>query len=133
MNKQSIFEESILDNLFDVEDEEMGTAQNQSSDLEELLAKALSPFYREYLINTYRDLISESIKTEASEALIDDYIYHSADAMNCSDEEIAEKLQESIAMKREEVNGDYLNESSLQQQCLYKIVILLRLIENEKV
>lgn len=110
MNKQSIFEESILDNLFDVEDEEMVTAQKQSSEFEEFMVKALSPFYREYIINTYRDLISKAIKSEASNALIDDYIFHSAKAMTCSDEEIAEKLQESLAMKREEVDGDYLNE-----------------------
>lgn len=74
------------------------------------MVKALSSFYREYLINIYRDLISRAIKSKASNALIDDYIFHSEEAMACSDEEIAEKLQESLAIKREEADGDYLNE-----------------------
>ena len=97
-----------LEDLF--ETDEVVISQNKSSEFEESLLIALSPHYREYLINTYRDLISEAIKSGASNALIDDYIFQSAEAMTNSDEEIIEQLKGSIAMKRTEGEEDYLNE-----------------------
>ncbi|WP_342510913.1 hypothetical protein MKY34_12170 [Sporosarcina sp. FSL K6-1522] len=97
-----------LDELLGADDIVM--SQVASSEYEDLMVKALSPYYREYLVNRYKKLIIDCIKYDNNTHLIDEYIVDSAEAMSCSDEEIARKLKENIALKRDEVEGDYLNE-----------------------
>lgn len=94
--------------IFKTEDEVM--TENAASEFEGLMLKMLSPYYREYLVSANRKLIIECVRNNKNTHLIDEYIGYAADAMSNSDDEIVKKLKENMALKRDEVEGEYLNE-----------------------
>lgn len=93
-----------------LENDNVVVTSSNPLELEELLVKALSPYYREYLVKSFKRLICESIRLNESDNLVEEYIYFCAEAMNCSDVEIIEKLRYSIEERRDEQKEDFIND-----------------------